>query len=123
VERWIYETYKDKHPIHIDIAMQAGRAYKLVLESPERAREIYEEVDKATYCEVYYKLNAKYFNESLLVKKDIDSKYFRHEIFFNTKKRMEAYELYDHLLSGYAYTLPKMNERKAMCDFNTSKYE
>jgi len=23
VERWIYETYKDKHPIHIDIAMQA----------------------------------------------------------------------------------------------------
>ena len=24
VERWIYITYKDKHPIHIDIAMQAG---------------------------------------------------------------------------------------------------
>ena len=28
VERWIYKTYKDKHPIYIDIAMQAGRAYK-----------------------------------------------------------------------------------------------
>ncbi|HFD14302.1 MAG TPA: hypothetical protein ENJ34_03265, partial [Epsilonproteobacteria bacterium] len=26
VERWIYETYKDKHPIYIDIAMQAARA-------------------------------------------------------------------------------------------------
>jgi len=26
VERWIYMTYKDKHPIHIDIAMQAARA-------------------------------------------------------------------------------------------------
>ena len=24
VERWIYETYKDKHPIHIDIAMQGA---------------------------------------------------------------------------------------------------
>lgn len=25
VERWIYMEYKDKHPIYIDIAMQAGR--------------------------------------------------------------------------------------------------
>jgi len=51
VERWIYKTYKDKHPIHIDIAMQAGRAYKLVLETPERAREIRLEVQGALFCE------------------------------------------------------------------------
>jgi hypothetical protein len=31
VERWIYNEYKDKHPIHIDIAMQAARGYRLVL--------------------------------------------------------------------------------------------
>ena len=47
VERWIYEEYKDKHPIHIDIAMQAARGYKLILETPERAKEIHDEVRKA----------------------------------------------------------------------------
>jgi len=31
VERWIYKTYRDKHPIHIDIAMQMGRAPLLLL--------------------------------------------------------------------------------------------
>ena len=123
VERWIYKTYKDKHPIHIDIAMQAGRAYKKVLETPERAKEIYNEVDKVAYCEIYYKLNAKYFNEPTLVQEDIDDRYFRHKIYFNTKERMDAYIQYDTLLSGDTYTLPKLKERKALCDFNTSKYE
>ena len=36
---------------------------------------------------------------------------------------MEAYDQYDILLSGDSYTLPKDKEKKAMCDFNTSKYE
>ena len=27
VEIWIYKKYQDGHPIHIDIAMQAGRAW------------------------------------------------------------------------------------------------
>ncbi len=61
VEIWIYETYKDKHPIHIDIAMQTGRAYKQVLETPERAREIHDEVSAVTSCEAYYKIYAKIF--------------------------------------------------------------
>ena len=122
VERWIYETYKDKHPIHIDIAMQAGRAYKLVLETPDRAKEIYLEVDKAAYCELYYMYNADEFNETLLVTKEIDDRYFRHKIYFNTKDRMDTYLQYDHLLSGGSYTLPKSERMKAMCDFNTSKY-
>jgi hypothetical protein len=123
VERWIYQTYKDKHPIHIDIAMQAGRAYKKVLETPERAKEIYKEVDKAAYCEGYYKYEAKYFNEPTLIHEDIDDRYFRHKIYFNTKERMDAYILYDTLLSGDSYTLPDGKAMKAMCDFNTSKYK
>ncbi len=86
VERWIYETYKDKHPIHIDIAMQAGRAYKLVLETPERAKEIHNKVSAALSCEAYYQIYAKYLNESLLVSKDIVTKYFRKSIYFNTIK-------------------------------------
>ena len=123
VERWIYETYKDKHPIHIDIAMQAGRAYKLVLEEPERAREIHDEVSASLDCEAYYQIYAKYFNEPILVKEDVDSKNFRHKIYFNTKERMKAYKLYDHLLSGGVYSTPKLKEKKAACDFDTKKYE
>jgi len=123
VEIWILNKYKDKHPIYIDIAMQAARAYKKVLETPDKAKEIHNEVDKAAYCELYYKYDAKYFHEPLLVKEDIDSRYFRHKIYFNTPDRMNAYIQYDTLLSGDSYTLPKSQYMKAMCDFNTSKYE
>jgi len=123
VERWIYEKYKDKHPIHIDIAMQAGRAYKLVLEHPEKAKEIHDEVRKAVQCEMYYSLFADLYNEPLLVTESITSKYYRHKIYFNTKERMNAYIQYDTLLSGDSYALPKDKEKKAACDFNTSKYD
>ena len=124
VERWIYKTYKDKHPIHIDIAMQAGRAYKLVLKTPKRAREIYPILDARTWCESYYQIYAKYFNEPLLVNQDIVTKYFRKKIYFNTKERMDAYIQYDTLLSGYTYSTPHVDRNMtSYCDFNTSKYE
>ena len=123
VERWIYETYKDKHPIYIDIAMQAGRAYKKVLETPERALEIHNEVNSATTCQIYYKYESKYFNEPILIQEDAVNRYFRLKIYYNTKERMDAYLQYDKLLSGGVYTLLEAKEQKAQCDFNTSKYE
>ncbi len=123
VERWIYVTYKDKHPIYIDIAMQAARGYKLVLEHPEKAKEIYPEVDKAADCEAYYKFDADELNDKILVHKTIDDKNFRHNIYFNTKERMKTYLIYDTLLSGDTYVLPSPEKEKAACDFNISKYE
>jgi len=124
VERWIYEKYKDKHPIHIDIAMQAGRGYKLVLEHPEKAKEIYPILDAVTWCESYYMIYAKYFNEPLLVSKDIDTQYFRYKIYFNTKERMDAYMQYDTLLSGDTYSTPAVDKNMtSYCDFNTAKYD
>ncbi len=122
VERWIYETYKDKHPIHIDIAMQAARAYKLVLEHPERAKEIHDSVVNAPlHCSSYYMYYAKLFNEPILVDKRIDapvkSKYF------NTKARSKVYWKYDKLLSGDSYPLPDIDKLKNYCDFNTNKYD
>jgi len=122
VERWIYETYKDKHPIHIDIAMQAGRAYKLVLESPERASKIYPVLDAASSCEAYYEVCVNKDNK-LFISDWINNKYFRKNIYFNTKKRIETYYKYDKLLSGDSYTIPRCSEKKQFCDFNTSKYE
>lgn len=121
VERWIYETYKDMHPIHIDIGMQAGRAYKKVLETPERAKEIRKEVNGALFCASYYNFGAQLFNDPILVHERIDapvkSKYF------NTKARSDTYLQYDTLLSGGSYTLPEYDEMKSFCDFNTSAYD
>jgi len=121
VERWIYETYKDKHPIHIDIAMQAGRAYKQVLETPERAREIHETVVNAPlYCAWYYQNDADRYGDPLLVEERIDAPVKSQ--YFNTSNRNKVYWEYDTLLSGGSYTLPWSDEMKAFCDFNTSKY-
>jgi len=49
VERWIYNKYKDKHPIDIDMAMQEARGYKLALEHPEKVKEIREKVNSAYF--------------------------------------------------------------------------
>ena len=122
VEIWIYQTYKDKHPIYIDIAMQSGRANKLILVHPEKALEIHNEVNKAVYCQSYYKYYASYFNDPILIKENAVNEYFRSKIYFNTRERMDAYNQYDNLLSGGMYTLPSMEEEKKACDFNTSKY-
>ncbi|GIT98511.1 hypothetical protein [Sulfurovum sp. TSL1] len=124
VERWIYETYKDKHPIHMDIAMQAARGYKKVLETPERAKEIHDEVNAPLDCELYYRRcsdgrKLQFIDENTR----INNKYFREKIYFNTGKRLEKYWQYDTLLSGDSYTIPWCSERKQLCDFNTTKYE
>jgi hypothetical protein len=120
VEWWIYETYKDKHPIYIDIAMQAARGYRLVLEHPERAKEIRKVVNSSNVCNWYYQGYAELFGEDLLVHERIDAKVF--SIYFNTKKRIDTYWQYDKLLSGGVYDTPDIENMKSNCDFNTSKY-
>jgi hypothetical protein len=127
VERWIYNEYKDKHPIHIDIAMQAARGYRLVLEKQPKtkneAMSIMKEVDSVAYCELYYWLDADEFGDPLLIKNIITDKYFRHKVYFNTKERLDIYDRYDSLFSGDSYALLPVSKRKAACDFNTSKYD
>lgn len=121
VERWIYKTFKDKHPVHIDIAMQAARSYKKVIQTPEKAKEIHDEVNAPFFCGAYYQHDAKYLNEPLLVNERIDSRV--KSKYFNTKDRHDTYLQYNKLLSGDSYEIPWPNEQKALCDFNTSKYE
>ncbi len=123
VERWIYEEYKDNHPIYIDIAMQEGRGNKLILEHLNKVKEIYTEVERAIDCQAYYMYFAKYYGDPILIKEDAIDEYFTSEIYFNTQERMDAYDKYDTLLSGDSYALPAHQERKDTCDFNTSKYE
>jgi hypothetical protein len=123
VERIIYKTYQNKHPIHIDIGMQAARGYKLVLETPERAKEIHDEVNSAGDCEAYYKIYAKYLNEPILIKDEVTTRYFRKNIYFNTEERMIVYMQYDTLLSGGTYSLPEIENMKALCDFDVNQYK
>jgi hypothetical protein len=124
VERWIYETYKDKHPIYIDIAMQSGKAWQKVLEDPTQAKIIYPVVDAVTWCEGYYKIYAKYFNKPILIEESINNEYFRKNIVFNTNARLAAFNQYDLLLSGETYSTPNIDsEMNSYCDFNTSQYE
>ena len=120
VERWIYETYKDKHPIHIDIAMQAAKAKQIMLKDPTKAKKIHNIMVAPISCESYYKVCI----DTPIIKKGkrINSKSFR-KIIFNTKERMDAYLQYDDLLSGDSYRVPWCSERKQLCDFNTSKYD
>jgi len=117
VERWIYKEYKDKHPIHIDIAMQGASAKQKMLQDPTKAKEIHDEVVAPLDCESYFKvcLNQPIINER------INGKLFR-KIIFNTLERESAYTEYDTLLSGDSYTIPRCKNRKLACDFNTSKY-
>ena len=126
VERWLYEEYKDKHPIHIDIAMQAGRAYSQLLKSPLenviQAKTIYKKCVAPIACKAYYQIYAKYFNEPLLVTEDINIGYFQ-KFYFNTPRRKELYNKYSRLLSGGMYSTPKLGEGKNLCDFNVSVYK
>ncbi len=119
VERWIYETYKDKHPIHIDIAMQAARAYKKVLEMPEKAKEIRGEVSAPIYCEGYYLIYANKFGDELLVHSRIIDKKFEN-IYFNTTERKSKWVIYQKSLSGDSYTVPWPSQGKNYCDFNVN---
>ena len=123
VERWIYITYKDKHPIYIDIALQAARGYKIILEEAENAKEIHYEATAYIDCISYYENYAKYFNEKILIEDNFDLEYFRVKIYFNTQSRKDRYDQYDRLLSGDSYSLPKIKDLKSKCDFDTNKYE
>ena len=118
VERWIYETYKDKHPIYIDIAMQGAKAKQKILKNPSKAKNIHDEIRRPLQCESYFRVCIK----NPKVSKPINTnKKFKRAI-FNTKERIDAYNIYDSLLSGDSYTIPWCSERKQKCDFDTSKY-
>jgi len=122
VERWIYEHYKDKHPIHIDIAMQAARAKQHMLRNPDKAKLIHDEMVAPLICESYYRIYAKYFDEKIIVHEKINTKVFRNLI-LNTSNRQKAYAEYDALLSGDIYKTPKVDRNmSSYCDFNTSIY-
>ena len=123
VERWIYKTYKDKHPIHIDIAMQAGRVWQKVLVDPNKAKEIHPSISGASSCEAYFRVCVKDSEKNKYNLERISSSDIFVGAVFNTKERWDAYIQYDALLSGDTYSIPRCSKKKNLCNFDTSKYE
>ncbi|WP_456401748.1 hypothetical protein [Hydrogenimonas sp.] len=126
VERWIYEEYKDKHPIHIDIAMQIAKASQEILKNPNmsvsKAKLLHKAEVNGLICESYFSIYAKYFNKKILVKTDIGTGYLE-DLYFNTEDRKQIYKKYSSLLSGDSYSTPPADENMtSYCDFNASKY-
>jgi hypothetical protein len=103
--------------------MQAARGYKLVLETPERAKEIYPKVDAPAYCEGYFRVCVTESKKNKFSLKRITTSPIFIKTIFNNKNRWDAYILFDKLLSGDSYTIPRCKKAIKLCDFNTSKYE
>jgi hypothetical protein len=119
VERWVYQTYQDKHPVHIEIGMQSARTWEKIFTDPSNP-ETTIQVSAAIACESYYKIYAKYYNEPILVFEltSIDGQITRK--ITNTPERKDAYIAYDKALSGGVYTLTKTENMKSKCEFDTS---
>jgi hypothetical protein len=116
VERWIYTQFKDKHPVHIEVAMQAGQTWEKIFEGgAEKARETVEFVHAAIACDVYYR---RYSDPILIVEHFSLFQQVKSEV-LNQPERTDAFFAYDKALSGGVYTLPKSGTRKGMCDFDT----
>jgi len=101
VERWIYAKYGRMHPINAAIGMEAARVYQKILAHPERAQELRIESYAMIACETYLQYYAK------MITKEVNSRYFRNQIIFNTSDREIAYDKYNDLLSGGSYRIER----------------
>jgi len=67
-------------------------------------------------CEGYYSHDAKFFNEPILVPKEISTPYFFRTVIFNTEERKKIYLQYNLKLSGTVYTMRFNKDAKNRCD-------
>ena len=120
VERYLLDKYKDHHKIVSEIALQSGRAFQIVLENPENARETTKLMSAARYCYYYFEdFTDSYGNPILIDNYIMEYKY--KELQLNTKDRIKAYLEYNHNLSGGVYRAVYGPEAKNLCDFNVTE--
>ncbi len=120
VERYLLNKYKDHHKIVSEIALQSGRAFQIVLEHPENARETYKHISNALHCNMYFKDDADYYGDPILINEYITDYKFE-DIQLNTRERIEAYLEHNRNLSGSVLRMPTALESKAQCDFNVTE--
>ena len=116
MERWIYEKYKDKHPIYITIMNQAALAAKEILLHPkDEGRRQINETTKVLGCSDYYYSVADWFGDKKLMDEDIDFPYFWHAVYFNTQARNQQLELMSLAASGGVFKSVPEKEEKQLC--------
>jgi len=117
VERYILQTY-GKEEITIQIGFQVARAYNSVIEHPENAWETDKVLSAAQDCASYFSSFAEFFNEPILLDKNIVvSKKFK-SIMLNTRERIKNYLLYNQKLSGGIFASTPLDELKVKCKFD-----
>ncbi len=128
VERWIYDRYKNDHPIMIPLKMQASRAYRYIIQDPSKAGKRRQASVNSSHCEeAFTSLIANYFGRKPLVLKDSETQIKEmkemKEIQYNTTQRARAYGEYNQNLSGGVFDdgWPEESWIKN-CDFDTRKY-
>jgi hypothetical protein len=128
VERWIYNRYKDEHPIMIPLKMQEARAFRYIIQDPSQARERNKEAEKSSLCQYVFTTEwANSFGRKPLILRDsateIKELREREEIQFNTAERARAYGEYNQNLSGIVFDSSWPSESWIEgCDFNTTLY-
>jgi hypothetical protein len=87
-------------------------------DKPEEARQ---KINGAQACNWYFRDDAKYYNEPILLDHGISTSTAYRTMQFNTEARIRAYFAYDKKLSGGVYKLPKTSEEKSFCNFDVDK--
>ena len=105
------------HQIVREIAMQGARAAQIIIVEPQKARETTKFMDAAVFCNIYFQVRAKDYNESIPIPKGIGiiGKEFD-AVQFNTVQRARAYGEYNFALSGGVYGAP--DDFRKECDFD-----
>jgi hypothetical protein len=110
------------HQIVREVAMQYARAYQIVIQEPEKARENKKYQDGAQQCKWYFQDYAKYNNEPLLVPDKYDFYKELDNVQFNTIQRVRAYHEFNFHLGGGVYRLETDTQKlRAACDFDIDK--
>ncbi|MDR0580170.1 MAG: hypothetical protein LBG21_06165 [Campylobacteraceae bacterium] len=86
------------HQIVREIAMQRARAYQIVIQEPEKAKETTQYVDNSQYCEWYFIDDAKRYGNPTFIDEDNYNLYdAMRSIQFNTIRRAKAYSEYNFI--------------------------
>ena len=116
VERWIYEKYKDKHPIYRALAMDISKSYQLLLKGEAYYEEAHQMMSDAIDCADFFKYYAKYYGKkNLIADEDNPTDNELRNIYFNNKQRWKAFFQYDESLNGGVYSLPPINRLFDKC--------
>ncbi len=120
VERYVIQTYKDEK-IAVEIGFQVARAFNVVIENPENAKEVDRVLTAAQDCAGYFEDDADEFGDPILLDTDIvTSKKFK-SIMLNTASRIRAYLEYNRNLSGGVFTLTHADKEKEKCTFDVEQ--